>query len=138
MSRWTCPACDREFGRAHQSHVCVPGCSVDECFAGRPPGQRAIYDALIAHLTALGPVHEDAVGVGVFLKRERKLAEVRPKARSLSLEFVLPRTIDHPRISRKIPGAGGRTVHFVKLTSVDDVDDQVRDWLTEAYAAAGE
>jgi len=52
----------------------------------------------------------------VFLKRESKLAEVRPTAKSLSLELVLPRTIDHPRIS----------------TSVDDVDDQVRDWLTDA------
>jgi hypothetical protein len=25
MSRWACPACDREFGRARQSHVCLSG-----------------------------------------------------------------------------------------------------------------
>jgi hypothetical protein len=34
-----------------------------------------VYDAILAHLESLGPVYEDAVGVGVFLKRERKLAE---------------------------------------------------------------
>jgi hypothetical protein len=136
MSRWTCPACEREFGRTHQSHVCVPGGTVDECFAGRPPVQRAIYDALMAHLDTLGPVHVDAVRVGVFLKHERKLAEVRPRARSLSLALVLPRPVDDPRIARRLPGSGGRIWHMLKLTAVADVDDRVRDWLTEAYHAA--
>jgi hypothetical protein len=136
MSRWTCPACDREFGRAHQSHVCVPGCTVDECFEPWPPAWREIYDVLFAHLETLGPVHADAVRVGVFLKSDRKLAEVRPKARSLSLELVLPRAVDHPRISRRIRGSGGQTVHVIKLTSVTGVDDQLTGWLTEAYDAA--
>ncbi len=93
MSRWTCPRCDREFGRANTAHVCVPGCTVDECFAPWPPLWRDIYDAIWEHLASLGPVHADAVKVGVFLLSDRKLAEVRPKARSLSLELLLPRTV---------------------------------------------
>lgn len=137
MARWVCPNCDREFAKAHQAHVCVPGCTVDECFAGRPPVQREIYDALVGYLDTLGPVHVDAVGVGVFLKRSHKLAEVRPKARALSLELVLPRVLDHPRISRTIRISADRVVHVVKLTSTSDVDAEVRDWLTEAYDAAG-
>lgn len=136
MSRWVCPNCDREFGRANQSHVCVPGCTVDECFAGRPPVQRAIYEAVLAHLATLGPVHADAVQVGVFLKTERKLAELRPRARSLALLLALPRTMAHPRISRTMRASGDSTVHLIPLTSVDDVDDELRDWLTEAYDAA--
>jgi hypothetical protein len=43
-------------------------------------------------------VHADAVRVGVFLKHERKLAEVGPMARSLSLELVLPRRVDDTRV----------------------------------------
>jgi hypothetical protein len=74
---------------------------VDECFAGRPPGQRAIYDLLEAHLRALGPLHVDTVRVGVFLKHQRKLAEVRPKSRWLSLEVVLPRPVEDPRVARR-------------------------------------
>jgi hypothetical protein len=136
MGRWTCPRCDREFGRTHQAHVCVPGCTLDETFAGRPPVYREIYEALVAHLASLGPVHADSVRVGVFLKRDRKLAEVRPKARSLSLEFVLARAIDHPRIDRVLRISDDRVVHIVKLTRVAEVDDEVRDWLTEAYATA--
>lgn len=136
MARWTCPRCDREFALAHQSHVCVPGLTVDECFAQWPPIEREIYDAVIAFLATLGPVHVDAVRVGVFLKRDRKLAELRPKARCLSLQLVLPRQVDHPRIARTIRVSGERVVHVVKLTRVEDVDEQVRAWLTEAYADA--
>jgi hypothetical protein len=138
VARWTCPRCDREFARQHQSHVCVPGCTVDECFAGRPASQRAIYDELMAHMHTLGPVHVDAVKVGIFLKHDRKFAEIRPAARSLSLSLTLPRRVDDPRVARAIPVSADRTVHFVKLREVPEVDALVRDWLTEAYHAAGD
>ncbi|HEU4426373.1 MAG TPA: DUF5655 domain-containing protein [Pilimelia sp.] len=137
MGRWVCPRCEREFGRVNQSHVCVPGCTVDDVFARRPPVQRAIYDALMAHLAELGPVHVDAVGVGVFLKRDEKLAEVRPMARSLSLQFVLPRTLDDARVVRRMRISAGRFLHIVRLTDPGDVDETVRAWLAEAYLAAG-
>lgn len=136
VSRWTCPQCEREFGRANAAHVCVPGCSVDATFLGRPAVQREIYAELIDHVRRQGPVHEDAVRVGVFLKADRKLAEVRPKSRWLSLEFELPRALAHPRIVRRIAVTQERFVHVVRLSSVEDVDDEVRNWLSEAYHAA--
>jgi hypothetical protein len=138
MSRWTCPKCDREFGRAGQSHVCVPGCTVEECFAPWPPGYREIYDLIMDHLGTLGPLHADAVGVGVFLKSDRKLAEVRPKARSLHLYLFLPRPVEHARISRRLPPSGDRTMHVVKLLRPEDLDASVLGWLTEAYDAASD
>ena len=124
--RWTCTQCDREFGRARQSHVCVPGCTVDASFAGRPAGQRAAYDAMLAHLRGQGPVHEDAVQVGVFLLAERKFAEVRPMARALAVWLILPRLPDDPRIARSEPLARGRFAALVKLRGPEDVDDQLR------------
>jgi hypothetical protein len=136
MPRWTCPRCDREFGRANQSHTCIPGNRARDSFAGRLPVQREIYDAIVEHLDTLGPVHADAVMVGVFLKADRKLAEVRPKSKWLELTLYLPRTIHDGRVARTINVSATRVVHFVKLVTVDDVDDQLRAWLTEAYDAA--
>jgi uncharacterized protein DUF5655 len=130
VTRWTCPECDREFGRAKQSHVCVPGCTLDECFAGRPAVQRRIYNRIIE---SLGPVHTDVVKVGVFLKRERKLAELRPKARSLNLYLNLPRPVDDQRVIWHVRGTADTVVHFFKLTALADVDDQLRGWLAQAY-----
>ena len=136
MTRWTCPECEREFGRTRQSHVCVPGCTVDETFAGRPGYQRAAYDLIAAHLAALGPLHVDAVRVGVFLLSDRKFAEVRPKARSLSVALFLPRGLDDARVARIEPLTTGRVVNYLKVTRVEDVDERLRAWLTEAYDAA--
>ena len=36
MAAWTCPQCDRSFGRTGQSHVCLPVMSVDAYFRDRP------------------------------------------------------------------------------------------------------
>ena len=137
MTRWTCPACEREFARKNQAHTCAPGTTVDGTFASYPEGHRQIYDAIIGHLRALGEVHEDAVTVGVFLKRDDKFAEVRPMARSVSLNLVLPRTIHDPRVSKAVRIAEGRVVHLIKLTTRSDVDDQLCDWLEESFEASG-
>lgn len=134
--RWTCPDCEREFGRARQSHVCVPGCTVDETFAGRPEGQRATYDAIVEFLATLGDVHEDAVRVGVFLKAGRTFAEARPMVRSLKLYLFLCRRIDDGRLYGVQPIAEGRFLHTVRLHGPDDVDEQLEEWLAEALAAA--
>jgi Domain of unknown function (DUF5655) len=115
----------------------VPGSTVDATFAGRPPAQRAIYDAIEAHVRSLGPVHADAVSVGVFLKNKGTFAEVRPKSRWLSLELAFPYPMTSPRFTRVLRASAVRTIHVVRLTEVDDVDDEVRDWLTAAYDAAG-
>jgi hypothetical protein len=136
MSRWVCPACDREFQVAGQSHVCVPGGTVEDTFAGRPPGQYACYRALLDHVEEIGPVHADAVRVGVFLKAERKFAELRPMARSLHVYFVLPRRVRDERITRVFPGAG-RVWHVVQLREPDEIDDTLLGWLAEAYLESG-
>jgi hypothetical protein len=136
VSRWECPECEREFDRARQAHTCVPGNSVADTFAGSRAWQRPIYDAVIAHVESLGPVHVDAVRVGVFLKHQSKFAELRPMARALSLSLVLPRPVQDDRFTRRLAGSAHRFWHFVRLRGVADVDDQVCDWLAEAYLSA--
>jgi hypothetical protein len=136
MGRWICPYCDREFGRTRQAHVCLPGSTVDDTFAGRPPVQREICAQVVDYLASLGEVHLDAVRVGVFIKTDRTVVELRPKARSLELWLNLRRTIDHPRIARAVAASPGRICNLVKLTAMSDVDDEVREWLTEAYDQA--
>lgn len=109
---------------------------MDDCFAGRAAYQRELYERIVADIAELGPYHADVVTVGVFLKHQRTFVEVRPKARALSLALVLPEPVDDPRISRRLPAAAGRVVHIVKLTAAEQYDDQLREWLTQAYDAA--
>jgi hypothetical protein len=133
VARWVCPNCDREFASPNQAHVCVPGIAVDDLLTRHPRWVSEIYGAVIGHLKTLGPVHEDAVNVGIFLKSDRKLASFRPRVRSVLLSFFLPYELTDPRIVRTLPVAAGRIAHMINLTSADQVDNQLQEWLTEAY-----
>lgn len=133
---WTCPRCDRDFARANQGHDCIPGITVDALFAPRPRWQREVYDAIVAHVRTVGPVHEDAVQVGVFLKVPKRFAEVRPKQRWVSLLLSLPREVRDGRVVRVVGRSRRGVWHELQLRSVAEVDGTVRDWLREGYVAA--
>ena len=133
MAVWTCPNCDRTFGRKGQGHVCIPGTTVDEWFADEPAEHRAIHDRIADHLEALGDVRIEAVAVGIFYKRGRTLAELRGRADHLGLTMILPDSVQHARFSARGAMSGGRVFAKVPLRAPEDVDDQVRDWLTTAW-----
>jgi hypothetical protein len=109
-----------------------------EYFATGAAFERLIYDAVDAHLAAVGEVHVEFVSVGIFFKRSRTFAELRPKRDRIVLSFLLSRPLAHPRIVKTWRGSGQRAAYFVNLKAADDVDDDVRDWLTEAYLSSPE
>jgi Domain of unknown function (DUF5655) len=134
---WTCPECERTFGRRGQGHLCIPATTVDEWFADEPPEHREIHERIADHLEALGDVRIEAVAVGIFYKRRRNLAELRGRADHLGLSFVRLSGRDHERFTRRTPMKGGQTWYRVALRHPDDVDDQVLEWLTEAWDLSG-
>jgi hypothetical protein len=137
MAVWTCPSCDRTFGRRGQGHLCIPGTTVDEWFADEPAEHREIHDRIADHLEALGDVQIEAVAVGIFYKRGKTVAELRGRADHLALSMGLPSERENDRFSRRQKMSGGRTWFGLPLRRPEDVDDQVLDWLTEAWDLAG-
>ena len=112
--------------------------TLDEYFSTGPERERPIFEAVMAHLDTVGPVHVEPVSVGIFLKRARGFAELRPKVRWVALSFSLPHPVDSPKIARRVQVSGDRTWYVVNLRSPADVDGDVRDWLTEAYLESPE
>ena len=138
MASWICPKCHRQFGRAKQSHECSPAMSLEEYFSTGPSHERPIFDAVMAHLVTVGPVHVEPVSVGIFLKRSRSFAELRPMRDWVALWFTLSRTVRHRTITRKVITYGSGFVHVANLRTPDDLDDEIRGWLTEAYVRSPE
>jgi hypothetical protein len=135
---WNCPDCGRQFARAGQSHECAPAMTLEEYFATGPPHERPIFDAVMAHLESVGPFHVEPVSVGIFLKRGRRFAELRPMQKWVALSFSLRRRVDHPTITRKVIPYNGRYYHVANVRRPEDVDDDIRSWLTESYLQAAE
>jgi hypothetical protein len=112
--------------------------TVDDYFTDRDPADREVFEAVAAHLQELGQVEYEAVGVGILFKHGPTFVELRPRRVGMSLSMVLPRRLDHPRVSRRIPMTGSRASNTVPVRSAADIDEQVRRWLTEAYVLTTE
>ena len=130
---WTCPDCGRLFGRTGQGHDCAPGLSIEEYFETGPTHERPVFEAVMAHVQSLGPVHADVVSVGIFLKNPRKFAELRPMQHWVAVSFALSRKATHRTITRKVISYGSKFWHTANVATPDDFDDALRDLLTEAY-----
>ena len=133
---WICPECERQFGARNQSHQCVPAMSEAEYFSSGAAFERPIYSAVHAHLASVGPLRVEFLTVGVFFKRARTFAELRPMRKQVRLSVLLSRRMDSPRFAKTWHGSGQRSAYFIDLRSPADVDAEVRDWLTEAYLAS--
>jgi hypothetical protein len=107
--------------------------SLEEYFSTGPAHERPTFEAVMAHVTTLGPVHVEPVSVGIFLKRAQTFAQLRPRDRFVALSFSLPRKVAHDRITRKVVHYHGRYHHVANLRGPDDLDDDLRAYLTEAY-----
>jgi hypothetical protein len=110
-----------------------------EYLATGPPHERPIVEAVLAGLDAhpdVGPVHVEPVSVGIFLKRSRMFAELRPMTRWEAVTFLHPRTLRSGRISRKVIESGTLRYHVVNVRTPAEVDDELLGWLAEAYAAS--
>ncbi|MDQ6669593.1 MAG: DUF5655 domain-containing protein [Chloroflexota bacterium] len=109
--------------------------SLDAYFASGRAFERPIFEAVRAHLEAVGPLHIEAVMVGILFKRQRTFVELRPKRDRVVLSLLLSRPLSHPRIV-KTYGSGGRMAYFIDLRTPAEVDEDVRDLLTEAYLSS--
>ena len=81
--------------------------SIAEYFATGSAIERPIFEAVFAHLDALGPLYVEFVSVGIFFKRLRTFAELRPARDRVVLSILLSRKLQHPRISRMLKASAG-------------------------------
>jgi hypothetical protein len=106
---------------------------IDKQYADRPQ-LRPILDAVLAALPALaGPVTVQARGTLVSLVSPRRtFAVVKPTTKSrVDLGLRLDTTQPEGRLE-PAKNLGQATVR-IRLTTPDEVDDEVRNWLTRAY-----
>ena len=106
---------------------------LEEYFSTGPAHERPIFDAVMAAIRDIGPIHIEPVSVGIFLKRARTFAELRPKQRWVALSFSLPHRVVHPTIIRRVERYGSRYFHVANLARPEEFDDELREWLIEAY-----
>jgi hypothetical protein len=94
---------------------------------------RAIYDVVIEHLRGCGPLDTVPTKSGINLLSGTSLGGIELQKSKARVGFVLTRRLSDPRIGKTLQISRRRIVHYVDLESVEDVDHDVRAWLTEAH-----
>src|SRR4051794_39342110 len=144
---WQCPVCERRFANRNQSHACGRH-DLEHHFAGKPPEGRALFDAFVAELRALGPVTvlpektRIAFQVRMSLLPEKtriafqvrmSFAQLTPRRRWIDGHVVLARRLESPRFRSVQTFSPRNHLHTFRLATLADVDDELRAWLAEAY-----
>ena len=131
---WHCPRCRRSFATQNQTHTCAELGSVDAHFAGADAGVRQVFDAVVASTTALGPFDILAEKTRIAFHARMSFAAFTVRRHWLDGHVVLAREVSSPRFRRVEVYSRSNVLHAFRLARPEEVDDEVRAWLAEAYA----
>jgi Domain of unknown function (DUF5655) len=130
---WACPVCGKRFVTRNMSHSCGPH-TVEQFMEGKGPLAWAYWDRLQEVVAACGPYSIVANKTRLeFMVRVRFAGMDAVSDRGMSFSFWLKERIDSPRFRKVV--LYGRTdwVHHVRISSLDDLDDEVQGWLCRSY-----
>ena len=98
------------------------------------PTLRPIYDALIDVVSAFGEdVQIVPKSASVSLRRSKQFALVSPATKT---RVDVGINLKGEPGGERLRAVGGMCTHSVGVTSVDEVDDELRGWLRDAYDRA--
>lgn len=130
---WTCPECGRRFANRNQTHTCGPLRSVEDHLAGKPAAIVETYRALEAAARAVGPIEVLGEKTRIAFFVRMSFGGARVLKSYVEGAVVLARRIEDPRFTSILSASPRNHVHYWRMRRPEDVDDQVRDWLAEAY-----
>jgi hypothetical protein len=131
---WTCPVCGQSFVSPNLPHSCAVA-PLDEHFARSAPEVRAAFDALLAAAREHGPVTVNSTRSRITLQVRMRFAAVdQPRRAHLTGHLVLTRAAPNPAVTRIDFVAPHYHLHRFRLEGPEDVNDDLRALLAEAYA----
>ena len=135
---WTCPKCGAKFVTRNMWHGCGDY-SVEKFLEGKGWRARELFERFAGLIAACGPFDTAPAKTRVaFMARVRFAAVLRLSNRGMTVSFGLPRRLEHPRISRIEEYGSGWYGHFVRVTSPEEMDDEMLQWLRESYSQMGQ
>jgi len=119
-----------------ETHLKNAAENVEKMFAGPKAGLRPIYDALLSLGKKLGKdVRVCPCATIVPLYRNHVFAQIKPSTRTrIDLGLALKDT----KVPKQVISTGGfakkdRITHRIEISSLSDIDEEVRRWMKTAY-----
>lgn len=103
----------------------------------KEPIVKEIYDYLLTSLRAFGPVTEAVKKTSIHLDRKTGFGGIHPRKSYINLVIRTDYEIKNTRISKCEQISKHRFHHTIKLTKVEDIDEELLNWLKDAYELSG-
>jgi hypothetical protein len=110
--------------------------SVNDHFVNKDPAVRALYDKLVALVRTFGPVEEDPKKTSIHLNRKSALAGVETRKTCILVTIKSDHEIKNPRIEKVERISSKRFYHKVRISSLKDLNKDLKTWLQAAYSLA--
>ncbi len=111
--------------------------TIDEHFSGRSEKVREIYRVILDAAREFGPYEEDPKKTSIHLNRRSAFSGIQTRRDFLILTVKSRAEIDNPRISKREQASANRWHNEIKITSAEEVDDQIVGWLRDSYDISG-
>ena len=92
-----------------------------------------LFDAFVGAVKAIGPTRIVPEKTRIAFQVRMSFAQLTPRRNWIDGHFVLARRVEHPRFRRVETFSPRNHLHAFRLTSIDEIDDEFREWLAEAY-----
>ncbi|MEO1057812.1 MAG: DUF5655 domain-containing protein [Actinomycetota bacterium] len=116
--------------------MCTPGVDLDDLLASAHPLTGPVLERIVDAVRTVDHEHElivDPISKGVLLKRDATFCMITPMKQWVAVGVTMGRTLDTGRISRKIASQGSRHYHVFNIDELEQVDDELLDWVVEAF-----
>jgi hypothetical protein len=134
---WTCPKCGRRFISRNLWHACGDY-SVEGFLQGKGPRPRELFQRFEELIAECGPYEVAPAKTRVaFMGRVRFAGVQTVSERGMTVAFALPKPMPHPRIRKVEEIAPGWYGHTMRVTSPEELDDELLGWLRESYRQMG-
>jgi hypothetical protein len=130
---WTCPQCGHRFVTRNMWHSCTRYRIADH-FTGKDPALRALYRRYVALVRSFGPVTVYAQKTRIVFQARARFAGAVVRTRWLEGALWLKRRADNPRFHRIESILQRDYIHYFRLRSPEDLDEELAGLLREAYA----
>ncbi|HSK95441.1 MAG TPA: hypothetical protein VK891_02400 [Euzebyales bacterium] len=133
---WTCPACGARLVSRNLWHSCGRF-SLDALFADANPGVLDLARRYVAMLQSLGDVQVLPQKTRLVCVARVRFAGLYPQKTGFLAYFALQRWVAGTRIVKTEDYGPRWRLHFVRVRSDTDLDDELRAWLQESHDTVG-
>ncbi len=106
---------------------------IENALTTASPTSHAIYKQLLAAIKPIGPYREEIKKTSIHLVRKSAFAGVHPRSQHLLLTIKAEKSIRSPRVAKAERVSKSRWHLDVKVSNIEEIDDELLGWLRQAY-----